>query len=86
MELQGIDEWVDEVKKDFDYHEPYSLLPAVGFTGIINQARHLKDIEAVARGLKKAKNKLTAKGQTTKNIDEFLRIARLRYLKIQHEA
>ena len=85
MSVENIDQWVDD-QKDFDYHQPYTELPpGIGFNGIISNARHLKDIEAIARGLKKAKAKLEAQGRKTPNIDEFIKIARLRYLKIQHE-
>jgi hypothetical protein len=57
-----------------------------GFNGVMDMAKKTSHIEAAARGLKKVKDKLEAKRQLAKNIDELLKVARLRYLKIQHEA
>ena len=85
MAIQGIDEWVDD-QKDYDYHQPFTALPVGqdrGFKGIIDLATDATHIEALARGLKKAKAKFEAKRQTTKNIDEWLHKCQLQYAKIK---
>ena len=61
----------------------YPDLPAVGFTGVINKTNRLSALEAMARGLKKAKAKLEKEGRTTKNIDSLLELARKRYAKVK---
>lgn len=65
--------------------EEIKQLPATGFTGVINSAKHLSVIEAMANGLKKAKAKLEAEGRTTKNIDSLLELARKRYAQVKTE-
>ncbi len=80
---------VDEYKKQFpkkfptDYHQSYSNERDYGFKGVLGQARLLKDIEAFARGLKKAKDKKEKEGLTTKNIDNWIKLARKRYLIVK---
>lgn len=80
MEIQGIEEWVDE---SYNYGQPYSSLPiGYGFERIIGREKRLKGIEAMARGLKRAKEEF--KGQPTPNINELLKLARERYSYVKN--
>ena len=80
MEIQDIREWADE-PKPYSYGQPYSALPAgIGFTGMITREKRLSALEGMARGLKKAKDKLN---RPTPQIDEFLEIARKRYALVK---
>ena len=82
MEIKDISDWVEE--KAYDYHQPYTALPpGIGLEGIITKVERLSALEAMARGLKKAKAKIEARGGTTKNIDKFLELARQRYAMIK---
>lgn len=80
MEIQDIRDWVDNGKYE-DYHQPYTALPAGrGFEGIINLATDTTHIEALARGLKKAKASFN---RPTPQIDKFLKLGRKQYAKIK---
>jgi hypothetical protein len=72
-------------KRTIDYHQPYTVLPAIGFTGLISREKRLSALEGMARGLKKAKDKLEKQGRTTFNIDALLKLARVRYAKVKKE-
>ena len=80
MEIQDISEWTEN---SYSYGQPYQTLPAgIGFEGVITSAKRLSALEAMARGLKKAKEKIQKKGGTTRNIDNLLDLARKRYALI----
>lgn len=80
MEIRDIKEWVDN-EKNYNYGQPYSALPAgIGFTGMITREKRLSALEGMARGLKKAKDKLN---RPTPQIDEFLELARKRYALVK---
>jgi len=80
MQIQDIKEWINE-QKTFDYHQPYSALPPVSFTDIINSTKRLSAIENMAKGLKKAKVKFD---RPTPAIDELLKLARKRYMLVKN--
>ena len=80
MEIQDISEWTEN---HYSYGQPYQALPpGIGFEGVITSAKRLSALEAMARGLKKAKEKIQKKGGTTRNIDNLLDLARKRYALI----
>lgn len=79
MEIQDISEFVATDNFINDYHQPY--LPAVNYNQIIKSASKTSHIEALAKGLKKAKAKFL--DRPTPNIDNLLNLARARYLQIK---
>lgn len=81
MEIQDISEWTD-FHKEYDYHQPYTSLPEVSFEGIISRTKHLKHLEALMRGINKAKAKLK-KGEP-KNINNLLEIANKKYNEVKN--
>lgn len=82
MEIQDISEYYDEEK--YQYGQRYTPLPAgVGINGVIGRVERLSALEAMARGLKKAKAQIEATGKSTPNIDSLLDFARQRYSMIR---
>lgn len=71
------------ITKATEYEQPKIEAKGIGLSGIISLAKRKSAIEALAKGLKKAKIKLEAKGQTAKNIEELLKLARIRYAQIK---
>jgi len=82
MEITGKEEWEKQhpEKQHYNYGQLYTALPiGTGFVGLISSEKRLKGIEGMARGLQKAKDRRTAEGLESPNIDKFLEIARTRY-------
>lgn len=70
---------IKEINPIKNHKENYPQLPALGYEGIVKSAKKNGHIEALARGLKKAKAKLEKEGLSTKNIDSLLQLARNSY-------
>lgn len=69
--------------KPIDRAYSWNEIAGKGYEGIIKSATKTSHIEALARGLKKAKAKLEKEGHATKNIDSLLNLARKRYALIK---
>lgn len=68
------------IKEIYEESKPsYPQLPPVSYEKIIKGANKKSHLEALARGLKKAKNRINGE---TPNIDSLLKLARQRYKEI----
>lgn len=88
MEILSIEDFENQHKEKVlsDYHQPYQdlkQLPALGYNGVIKQAKTTSHIEALARGLKKAKARFGDK--PTPEIDKLLQLARDTYKGLKTE-
>lgn len=86
------DQYPNETK--LDYHQPYSfapgmtweqikLLPAKGYTGVINQASKLNNLVALGKGLNKAREALLKANRPTKQVESLIDNARIRYQRLK---
>lgn len=86
MDILPIDEYdrqhPERQENHTDYHQPYTKEPALGFLGTISQIRHLKDLEAFARGVQKVIDARKNEGLESKNAEELLKVARKRYAMV----